>query len=80
MLFSSVEAYGPTMGVATAIIAAGIILTTMPGPEKRGARFELAKVAGEGGPYESLAQRVAEVERGDSIVSEKGQHQLVEKV
>ena len=65
-----VEAYGPVMGVATAIIAVGIILTTAPGPEKRGARFELAKVAGEGGPSdENLAQKVADLERGASVAS-----------
>ena len=28
-----VEAYGPVMGVATAIIAVGIIVTAAPGPE-----------------------------------------------
>jgi hypothetical protein len=43
-----VPAYGPVMGVATAIIAAGIVCTTMVGPEKRGRHFELAKVAGAG--------------------------------
>lgn len=42
-----VEAYGPVMGVATAIIALGIIFTTMLGPEKRGRHFEHA-VAGMG--------------------------------
>lgn len=35
-------AYGPTMGVATAIIAVGIAVTTAFGPEKRGRRFESA--------------------------------------
>lgn len=35
-----VEAYGPVMGVATAIIALGIMVTTAIGPEKRGRRFE----------------------------------------
>jgi putative sialic acid transporter len=40
-----VEAYGPVMGVATAIIAVGIILTTIVGPERRGRSFEHA-VAG----------------------------------
>lgn len=40
-----VEAYGPTMGVATAIIATGIIVTTMLGPERCGKTFEGA-VAG----------------------------------
>ncbi|EER44298.1 carboxylic acid transporter [Histoplasma capsulatum var. duboisii H88] len=39
-------AYGPTMGIATAIIAVGIVVTTMFGPEKRGRKFEQAKVAG----------------------------------
>lgn len=41
-----VPAYGTTMGVATAIIALGIIVTTALGPERRGAKFELAKPAG----------------------------------
>lgn len=39
-------AYGPTMGVATAIIALGIAFTVAIGPEKLGRQFELAKVAG----------------------------------
>ncbi|KAF2469090.1 carboxylic acid transport protein [Lindgomyces ingoldianus] len=33
-------AYGPVMGIATAIIATGIIVTTALGPEKRGRHFE----------------------------------------
>ncbi|KAH7318258.1 carboxylic acid transport protein [Stachybotrys elegans] len=40
-----VEAYGPVMGIATAIIALGIAVTTMLGPERRGRAFEHA-VAG----------------------------------
>lgn len=35
-----VEAYGPVMGVATAIIAMGIFFTVMLGPERRGREFE----------------------------------------
>lgn len=42
-----VPAYGPVMGIATAIIAIGIVMTTMVGPEKRGRRFENAPVAGQ---------------------------------
>ncbi|KAK0720162.1 major facilitator superfamily domain-containing protein [Lasiosphaeris hirsuta] len=42
----SVEAYGPTMGIATAIIALGIAVTTAFGPEKRGREFEKTKPAG----------------------------------
>ena len=34
-----VEAYGPTMGIATAIIAMGIVVTTMFGPERCGKDF-----------------------------------------
>lgn len=34
-----VEAYGPTMGVATAIIAMGIVVTIMFGPERCGKDF-----------------------------------------
>ena len=35
-----VSSYGPTMGVATAIIAIGIAVTVALGPEKRGSHFE----------------------------------------
>ena len=41
-----VEAYGPVMGVATAIIAMGIVFTTMVGPERRGRVFE-SRIAGQ---------------------------------
>ena len=41
-----VEGYGPVMGVATAIIAIGIIVTAAFGPERKGAKFELARPAG----------------------------------
>lgn len=77
-----VEAYGPVMGVATAIIAVGIIVTTAPGPERRGARFELAKVAGEAGSDESLAKKLADVEGAKSVDTpgEKPQVVAVEKV
>jgi len=41
-----VEAYGPVMGIATAIIAIGIAITTAVGPEKRGRSFETEKPLG----------------------------------
>ncbi|KAF4555411.1 Sugar (and other) transporter-like protein 32 [Elsinoe fawcettii] len=41
-----VDAYGPTMGIATAIIALGIAVTTAFGPEKRGRAFENEPAAG----------------------------------
>lgn len=41
-----VKAYGSVMGIATAIIAVGIMCTVAVGPEKRGRRFEDAAIAG----------------------------------
>jgi len=41
-----VPSYGATMGIMTAIIALGIIVTTMFGSERRGSRFEQSRVAG----------------------------------
>ncbi|KAK2595055.1 hypothetical protein QQS21_007245 [Conoideocrella luteorostrata] len=53
------EAYGPVMGIATAIIALGIVFTTMVGPERRGRDFE-NKVAGM--ESEAASTKVLEVE------------------
>lgn len=39
-----VDAYGPVMGVATAIIAVGIAVTAAFGPDKRGSKFESAVI------------------------------------
>ncbi|TKA64552.1 hypothetical protein B0A49_09938 [Cryomyces minteri] len=41
-----VSSYGPTMGIATAIIAIGIAVTVAFGPEMRGRHFEQAGAAG----------------------------------
>jgi len=43
-----VKAYGPVMGIATAIIAMGIVATVSVGPERRGRRFEDEAIAGAG--------------------------------
>ncbi|KAJ5763314.1 hypothetical protein N7533_001995 [Penicillium manginii] len=56
-----VSAYGPVMGVATAIIATGIAVTAAFGPEKRGRRFESAVA----GVDEVAATKVADIETGD---------------
>lgn len=53
-------AYGPTMGVATAIIAVGIAITTAFGPEKRGRRFESAVT----GVDESVLRKDIDLEEG----------------
>jgi len=42
-------AYGPVMGIATVIIALGIVVTTALGPEKKGRHFESVAPAGTGG-------------------------------
>lgn len=42
-----VQAYGPTMAIATAIVSVGAMLTLAVGPEYKGARYDLAPVAGQ---------------------------------
>ncbi|KAL0265186.1 hypothetical protein SLS55_001150 [Diplodia seriata] len=64
----SVPAYGPVMGVATAIIAVGIAVTTAFGPEKRGRHFEAARVAG------VVEEPVKDVEGGFGSFAEEGGH------
>ncbi|KAG5992861.1 hypothetical protein E4U54_003534 [Claviceps lovelessii] len=59
-----VEAYGPVMGVATAIIAIGIVFTTMVGPERRGREFE-DKIAG-------ISSDVSSVKAVEAKDEEKG--------
>ena len=53
-------AYGPTMGVATAIIAMGIVVTTAFGPEKRGRRFESAVTGVDNSAAEKKAKDLEE--------------------
>ncbi|KAI0011868.1 carboxylic acid transport protein [Xylariaceae sp. FL0662B] len=70
-----VEAYGPVMGVATAIIAVGIAVTTALGPEKRGRAFEKTKPAGanvrrEGRDLEKAVEKAVDTE---SITDSKAQ-------
>jgi putative sialic acid transporter len=57
-------AYGPVMGVATAIIVIGIAVTTALGPEKKGRHFETA------GPIGANLAQPKDIEQG-SIHSEK---------
>ena len=75
-----VPAYGPVMGVATAIIATGIVVTTMLGPEKRGRHFELARVAGAGvAPVKDMeSAELEEVETRDQKTKEVGGSELEE--
>ncbi|KAK8170990.1 carboxylic acid transport protein [Phyllosticta citrichinensis] len=68
-----VSAYGPVMGVATAIIALGIATTAAIGPEKRGRKFEEAKVAG------AVVEPVKDVEEG-FYDNEKPVEQRIERV
>lgn len=65
-------AYGPVMGVATAIIAIGIAVTTALGPEKKGRHFE------EAGPIGANLEPVKDIETGS--VDEKDGARAVEMV
>ena len=56
-------AYGPTMAVAVAIIAVGIIVTAAIGPEKRGSHFESA-VIGQQSAAERAETKTADLEAG----------------
>lgn len=59
-----VEAYGPTMGIATAIIATGIAVWTSFGPEKRGRQFEKALIAGQNVMEQQQQHKVVDPEEG----------------
>lgn len=64
-------AYGPVMGVATAIIAIGIAVTTAVGPEKKGRHFE------EAGPVGANLPHAKDLEQG-SIHSEKNAVEIID--
>ncbi|MBE3043287.1 MFS transporter [Candidatus Bathyarchaeota archaeon] len=66
-----VEAYGPTMGVATAIIALGIAVTTALGPERCGKDFTNV-VAG------VAADSASDEEKGEVEGIEKGEAEGIE--
>lgn len=63
-------AYGPVMGVATAIIVIGIAVTTALGPEKKGRHFE------EAAPVGATLDEPKDIEHGS--FSEKGGARAVE--
>ncbi|KAG9252238.1 carboxylic acid transport protein [Emericellopsis atlantica] len=58
-----VEAYGPTMAIATAIIATGIAVTTALGPERRGRSFE-GEIAGQTAETERETKDIEAVSPG----------------
>ena len=58
-----VDVYGPTMGIATAIIATGIAVTTALGPERRGREFEKTLPAGMNIPSKG---KLVDLESGDA--------------
>jgi len=66
--------YGPTMGVATAIIAIGIMVTAALGPEKRGRKFEtVASLVVDVSPKD-IEEGIVEDEKAaqdETVVSEK---------
>ena len=58
-----VSAYGPVMGIATAIIALGIVVTAALGPEKRGSKFESVVIGQHTAALDAEA-KAADLERG----------------
>jgi sugar phosphate permease len=70
----SSPSYGPVMGIATAIIVLGIVVTTALGPEKKGRHFETAGPIGA-----NIEVHPKDIESG-SIHSEKDGAQAVEIV
>lgn len=74
-----VEAFGPTMGVATAIIAVSLAFWTAVGREQRGSHFEAAQAAGYSD--ESAAAGSSKVgDAEDGRTNEKGSVEIVENV
>jgi hypothetical protein len=61
-----VEAYGPVMGIATAIIALGIAVTAALGPEKRGRSFEV--------PVAVPMRPAKDIENGDDEFDRDSKH------
>ncbi|RYP05083.1 hypothetical protein DL764_004044 [Monosporascus ibericus] len=55
-----VEAYGPTMGIATAIIALGIVVTAALGPERKGRSFENAVAGAGANPHHADIEKAAD--------------------
>ncbi|KAJ8127613.1 hypothetical protein O1611_g6023 [Lasiodiplodia mahajangana] len=66
-----VEAYGPTMGIATAIIVLGIMVTTALGPEKRGREFEGGPIGTNIRHDEEKAIDAASLDDKSTIVGER---------
>lgn len=66
-----VSAYGPTMGVATAIIVLGIMATVCVGPEKRGSHFESAVIGQKTMAMNAAAEKGEDLERGSIGGEEK---------
>lgn len=60
-------AYGPVMGIATALIAFGIVVTAAVGPEKKGRHFEHAVVGGQS----SVPQKLDNIDEMTSAPTHK---------
>ena len=74
-----VPAYGPTMGVATAIIAMGIVVTTAFGPEKRGRRFESVVTGVDNSATEKKAKDLEEGFDDERAENEKETEERIER-
>lgn len=73
-----VDAYGPVMGIATAIIAVGIAVTAAFGPEKRGSKFESAVIGQETDAINAEA-KINQLESGEKGGAAAVEVELTEK-
>ena len=74
-----VPAYGPTMAVATAIIALGIMVTASIGPEKRGSHFESAVIGQKTAAMEAMDAKGKDLEAGKGSVEKPREAETVEE-
>lgn len=65
-----VFAYGPVMGIATAIIAVGIAVTVAVGPERKGRKFEVTPVVGESNFKKDIEMGEGSEDESKNIASE----------
>lgn len=76
----SVPSYGPTMGVATAIIATGIVVTAALGPEKRGSHFEHIIIGQATAQEEEAKAKLDRLERGGSVDNSGNEKRMEEQL
>lgn len=74
-----VPAYGPTMAVATAIIALGIMFTASIGPEKRGSHFESVVIGQKTAAMQAMDAKGRDLEEGKGSVEKPREVETMEE-